>query len=185
MQSLGAGNAALRFTPCLALWVGPQQGLLDPSRECNSRNQTSSNTTFLVGNTKSFLEPLGLGMYLRCPFSGTIPVRHHRDHRDLHLRRVPQVPAHTQAGLHSGMLHLFLHHGLSNDHSGQLPAGHGLGQKGAPEGSPSFYPQLPDLRTLAKSLPFSDRWHQFIRDSDHRGKYVTLADASDIFIIEI
>ena len=114
--------------PSLVLWVGPQQSLSDPSRECNPKTQTSYKYHFAWWETqRAFWSLWGWAVCLRCRFAGIVPVCHHRDHSDLHLGRVSQVPAHTQAGLYSGLLHLFLHHGLPDDHSGKLPAGRRLG----------------------------------------------------------
>lgn len=45
-------------------------------------------------------------------------VRHHRDHRDIRVRRVPQILEETQARLHSRLLHRFLHPGLPHDNRG-------------------------------------------------------------------
>lgn len=49
-------------------------------------------------------------------------VCHHRDHRDLCVRWIPQVFAHAQGPVHSGLLRVLLHHGLSYDHSGNHTA---------------------------------------------------------------
>lgn len=48
----------------------------------------------------------------------SLPVCHHRDHRDLCVGRVPQILAEAQAGLHPGLLRLLLHPGIPHDHRG-------------------------------------------------------------------
>ncbi len=48
----------------------------------------------------------------------SIPVCHHWDHRNLCVRRVPQILEETQTALHPGLLHLLLHPGISHDHRG-------------------------------------------------------------------
>lgn len=47
-----------------------------------------------------------------------LSVRHHRDYRDLCVRWVPQVLTHAQGTVHSRVLRVLLHHGISYDHSG-------------------------------------------------------------------
>lgn len=68
------------------------------------------------------------------------------------------------------------------------PVGTGLGV-GQVGGLMAVCPftQLTDIMTMAKSLPFPRGWYQLVRDSYHRGKYVTSAvsDTSSIFVIEM
>lgn len=48
----------------------------------------------------------------------SIPVRHHRDHRNLRVRRVPQILEETQTAVHPGLLRQLLHPRISHDHRG-------------------------------------------------------------------
>lgn len=118
----GLGTQFLKLTSCLETPSWPQG--LDPSEVCCIRKEDAVLQPILlqippswVGSTKDSMASSGLGGLSQTSLPGTIPVCHHRDHSDVHLGRVPQVPAHTQAGLHPGLLHLLLHHGLSNDRS--------------------------------------------------------------------
>lgn len=49
----------------------------------------------------------------------SVPVCHHWDHRNLCVRRVPQIFEETQTALHPGLLRLLLHPGISHDHRGK------------------------------------------------------------------
>lgn len=192
MQSLGAGKAVSQ----VHILLDPLAGLVGwtrtkpsrPSRGCIPKNNPIHTRLSLVRNTKDLGKLLGWVACLSCSFPGPVPVCHHRDHRDLHLGRVPQVPAHTQAGLHSGLLRLLLHHGLSDDHSGKQPAGHRRGD--STRGGPKAHPFTLRSQTHKSSQSLSRlcRQHQLIRDSAHRWKHVTLATTKvtcSIFIIEM
>lgn len=50
----------------------------------------------------------------------SIPVCHHWDHRDLRVRRVPQILEETQTALHLGLLRLLLHSRVPHDHRGTV-----------------------------------------------------------------
>lgn len=47
-----------------------------------------------------------------------LSVRHYRDYSDLCFGWVPQILTDTQGTVHSWVLHLLFHHGISYDHSG-------------------------------------------------------------------
>lgn len=126
VYSLGAGGrvsaALITAWVLLTLCVGIQWGHLDHRRDSTLKMILNPSTAFSSDTTKDFGGRFLRGaVELKCFCPGTVSVCHHRDHCDFHLRWVPQVSAHTQTCVHSGLLYLLLHYGLPNDHTGESP----------------------------------------------------------------